>query len=259
MANNIDVITKFLKAKGLSDNAIAGVLGNLQIESGFRPDAYNAGENAIGVVQWEGGRRTNLDVYAQRTSGSETSLSTQLGYMWSELQNSYPQVLSALQQKGISPTQAAQVWESQYEGSAPGSWPQRQSAAEFFASHGLTGSAPSSPSGVIPASGPSGATGSGSGGGTATATNAGFFGDVTSAVIPKSIQTDLGNLFGKVANATGIPGAINAVAAPLQLMGELFNKLLWIFTPSHFFKVQLYLLGAILFGTGFWLIIKGAE
>jgi hypothetical protein len=103
-------IYAFLKGKGLSDAAAAGVLGNLQVESGFRPTAYNAREGAIGIGQWEGGRRTRLQAYAAAHGGTETDLSIQLGFLWSELTGGYSRVLSLLR-SATSPSAAAAIWD----------------------------------------------------------------------------------------------------------------------------------------------------
>src|SRR6185437_13297137 len=77
---------------------------------GFNPSSYNAGEGAIGIFQWEGGRRTALDAYAASTGGSETSLTTQEGYLQKELSGPYKAVLARL--KTITdPATAAAIWD----------------------------------------------------------------------------------------------------------------------------------------------------
>jgi hypothetical protein len=81
----LDTILSFLQGKGLTPEQAAGVAGNLQVESGFSPTAYNPREKAIGLAQWEGGRRTALDQYAAASGGSETDLTTQLNFLWHEL------------------------------------------------------------------------------------------------------------------------------------------------------------------------------
>jgi hypothetical protein len=81
----LDTILSFLQGKGLTPEQAAGVAGNLQVESGFSPTAYNPREGAIGLAQWEGGRRTALDQYAAASGGSETDLTTQLNFLWHEL------------------------------------------------------------------------------------------------------------------------------------------------------------------------------
>lgn len=112
--SNESIIYGFLKSKGLTPAQIAGVLGNLQVESGFRTDAYNPGEGAIGIAQWEGGRRTNLQAYARARGLTETNLSAQLGYLWTELTGSYPGAYAHLR-AATTPGQAATVWDAEFE------------------------------------------------------------------------------------------------------------------------------------------------
>jgi hypothetical protein len=138
MANNVDAVVNFLRGKGLSDIAIAGALGNLQEESGFDPTNPNPNENAIGLVQWEGSRRTALQQYARTHGGSETDLNMQLGYMWQELSGPYAGALNALKH-ATSVTQAATIWDSQYEISAGTTRSQRIQYANTFAANGLKG------------------------------------------------------------------------------------------------------------------------
>lgn len=108
--SNADVIAQFLEAHGLSPAQTAGVLGNLEVESSFNPGASNPREGAIGIAQWENGRRSALDAFASATGGSETSLSTQLGYLWSELTGPYKSVLAEIKSTN-NPATAAAYWD----------------------------------------------------------------------------------------------------------------------------------------------------
>ena len=55
-----DVVWRMLKAEGFSEESIAGVLGNLQQESGVDPTAMQAGGVGRGLAQWsQGGRWDN--------------------------------------------------------------------------------------------------------------------------------------------------------------------------------------------------------
>lgn len=142
MSTNAGTVASFLRSKGLSDNAIAGVLGNLQVESGISPTSANPTEGAIGLAQWEKGRRGALDSYAAAHGGKETDLATQLGFMWSELTGQFSGVLTNL--KGASsPAQAATIWDTQYEKSAGTTRTERIAAANGYAKN-------------IPSAGPSG-------------------------------------------------------------------------------------------------------
>ena len=90
------VIWKFLKYKGLSDAAIAGVLGNIQAECSFDPTLYEASSKVpyrrkgYGLIQWtnykgqEGGRRDRLFKAAEEEGADPASLQFQLEYLWKE-------------------------------------------------------------------------------------------------------------------------------------------------------------------------------
>lgn len=99
---------------GFSAAGAAAALGNLQVESGFDPTASNPKEGAIGIAQWENGRRTSLDTYAASQGGSETDLGVQLGYLGRELSGAYSGVLAAMR-SATDPTAAAAIWDANFE------------------------------------------------------------------------------------------------------------------------------------------------
>jgi len=138
MADVVSSIVSFLRGKGLPSAAIAGILGNIQIESGFNTGAANASEGAIGLAQWEGGRRTALQNYAAQHGMHETDLNAQLGYLWQELSGPYSGVLSQLK-TATDPAAAAAIWDGQYEVSSGQARDQRVAAAQHFAANGLSG------------------------------------------------------------------------------------------------------------------------
>ena len=75
----------YLKSKGYSDVAAAGILGHAQAESGFNPSAFNSaggGNGAVGLFQWRGDRAQSLYNFAGTTSPSITQ---QLDFMDYEL------------------------------------------------------------------------------------------------------------------------------------------------------------------------------
>ena len=86
----VDEITKavwqFFKSKGYSEAAIAGIMGNLQQESGINPAALQKGGSAKGIAQWEGGRYTNLVNFAKSRNRDWTDLDSQLLFIDKELQ-----------------------------------------------------------------------------------------------------------------------------------------------------------------------------
>ncbi len=82
--NNKQTICLTLKNSGYSNEAVAGIMGNLQQESGFETD--NTDGQAHGIAQWQGGRFVNL----KSTYGSDwKKLDNQLKFLLNELNNSY--------------------------------------------------------------------------------------------------------------------------------------------------------------------------
>ena len=50
--NNSDIIINTYRLAGLNDNSIAGLLGNIENESGFNPMRQEVGGEGYGLVQW---------------------------------------------------------------------------------------------------------------------------------------------------------------------------------------------------------------
>lgn len=143
MSSVLDTITAYLSGKGLTKAQVAGVEGNLYVESGFNPAAANAKEGAIGLAQWEGGRRTSLQQFAAGRGTSETDLATQLEFMWSELVGPERSALTSLY-GASTPTAAATVFDTQYERSAGTSRQGRIDAAnDLYTGVALPGNASS--------------------------------------------------------------------------------------------------------------------
>lgn len=51
---NAWIVWQFLKSKGYTEQAAAGILGNMDQESGVMPDTEQIGGSAYGLVQWDG-------------------------------------------------------------------------------------------------------------------------------------------------------------------------------------------------------------
>lgn len=124
MATNEERIWNFLKDKGLNDCGIAGLMGNLQAESGLRPDnlqntfafklkmsdseytkavdngTYTKFSNdsaGYGLAQWTWWtRKRNLYNYAKQTKKSIGDLEMQLEFLFEELSKDYKSVLKVL-------------------------------------------------------------------------------------------------------------------------------------------------------------------
>lgn len=127
-SDTLSKITAFLIGKGLKPAQVAGVEGNLYIESKLNPAASNPAEGAIGLAQWEGPRRTALQRFARSQGRTETDLTTQLEFLWSELNGPESAALAALKGAG-TPAAAASVFDQQYERSSGGARQARIDAA----------------------------------------------------------------------------------------------------------------------------------
>lgn len=84
----------FTREMGLNTAAACGILANLKKESSFNP---TAGSSYYGLVQWGGGRKTNLQNFCSKNGYSYSSLEGQLNFLEYELKNSYSSVLEYLQ------------------------------------------------------------------------------------------------------------------------------------------------------------------
>lgn len=87
-------IWNFLRSKGLNEAAAAGIMGNMEQESGFMPTADNGktmgfsdstGKGCRGVVQWCHERNAKLDSFAKERGKSWDCLGLQLEYLWYEM------------------------------------------------------------------------------------------------------------------------------------------------------------------------------
>jgi len=81
----------YFRARGLTPVQAAGVIGNLDVESGMDPTAVQGGGPGRGIAQWSTGARwdttanDNAKDYATQSGQSRLSLSLQLDFIWYEL------------------------------------------------------------------------------------------------------------------------------------------------------------------------------
>lgn len=139
---NDEIIWLFLKTKGLSDYAAAGIEGNLRAESACNPmnlqnsyekklnmtdeeytrkvdsGEYKNFENdsaGYGLAQWTYyTRKRNLLLYAKSIGCSIGDLNMQLNFLWNELTTNYKGIITSLQQ-AQSIRAASDIILTQYE------------------------------------------------------------------------------------------------------------------------------------------------
>lgn len=82
---NQQIVYEYLTEAGLDKIAIAGIMGNIEAESGFSTEwRNNAGS---GICQWVD-RKDNLEAYAESVSGSKTDIHVQAQFILEECKNS---------------------------------------------------------------------------------------------------------------------------------------------------------------------------
>ncbi|MBR8218584.1 hypothetical protein KDW84_25530 [Burkholderia vietnamiensis] len=134
---------------GLNDTQIAGVLGNLQQESGLKPNVNQGGAegapsgnfaddnaNGWGLAQWGGARKQGEIAYARQHNLDPGSLDANIGYMNQELDGPYSKTISDLKNT-TNVSQAAQVWDTDYEQATDPQMDNRLQYAQNFLNDGL--------------------------------------------------------------------------------------------------------------------------
>lgn len=81
---NKDKIWNFLQNQGFSRGATAGVMGNIEQESGYDPNSENS-IGAFGIFQWLGDRREALEIYASQKGQAYNDLMLQLDFFMYEV------------------------------------------------------------------------------------------------------------------------------------------------------------------------------
>lgn len=160
--DNAQIAFNYFVSQGLSPVQAAGIVGNLQGESGRglntntrNPGDGRDGSDSIGIAQWNSTRAQALKDYAASKGVPYTDLNTQLEFLHSELKGpekaAYDKLLAA--QNPEEATRAMLAFERPKDWNVPGSHPQRtQYAQRALAAYG--GGQPQ-PAPATPASPPS--------------------------------------------------------------------------------------------------------
>jgi hypothetical protein len=111
MANEVAIHNQLI-AGGLSETATAGILGNLQQESGFNPMNENPSHH-FGIAQWDTNRQANFKKLFGHDIRQST-LAEQVAFLQHELHGDYGETLSQLNAAG-SRRQAATVFNQGFE------------------------------------------------------------------------------------------------------------------------------------------------
>ena len=130
-ADNAETIWDWLtQEQGLSNQAAAGIMGNIQQECGFNPHAYQDGGerdeapegtlSGYGLCQWTESRCNNLRAFAAERGTSSGDLITQLEFMKAEATTGYngggrPGVWDKVA-AAATPEEASKIWAEEFEG-----------------------------------------------------------------------------------------------------------------------------------------------
>jgi hypothetical protein len=114
---------EFFQAAGWSTAQAAGIVANLQHESGFRADAFNpagGGNGAFGLAQWRGPRQQALGAFISRLRGRptdfrEATFQEQLAFIQHELTEGGERAAGRALRGASSASAAADVVMREYE------------------------------------------------------------------------------------------------------------------------------------------------
>ena len=135
MANiqeNKQIVWNYLLSKGLSEEAAAGVMGNIQQESNFDPENVNKSSGAYGLFQWLGSRKTDLQQYAKEMGKDASNIYVQLDFFWKEMNSTHKSALNALKEPAGRPEDYAYSFEQKFEKSGGSALEKRQTYAALI-------------------------------------------------------------------------------------------------------------------------------
>lgn len=146
LSGNAKIAFEYYVSQGMSPVQAAGIVGNLQGESGqgLNPAAVNPGDgrdgsDSIGIGQWNSGRAQALKDFAASKGTSWNDLNTQLEFLHNELKGperaAYDRLLAAKTPEEAGTAMLA--FERPKDWNRPGAHPERgQYAARVYASYG---------------------------------------------------------------------------------------------------------------------------
>ncbi len=163
LSDNARIAFEYYVSQGLSPVQAAGIVGNLQGESGqgLNPNAINPGDgrdgsDSIGIGQWNSTRAQALRDFAAAKGTSWNDLNTQLEFLHNELKRpergAYDRLMAAKTPEEAGTAMLA--FERPKDWNKPGAHPERgQYAARVFSAYGGGQSQPAPASPAAPASG----------------------------------------------------------------------------------------------------------
>lgn len=115
-SENAAYIYNFLRTEaGLTKAATAGIMANIQIESGFNP---TVGTSYYGLCQWGGGRASNLVAFCTANGYASDSVEGQIRFMLSEMSGSLIAEMNSCEDSEAGAAQAGYIFRTKFERSA---------------------------------------------------------------------------------------------------------------------------------------------
>lgn len=113
--------------RGLNPQQAMGSVYGLMGESGTALDPNSKGDsgNSIGIGQWNGGRRANLESTAQNMGTTWNDPKAQVAHLFNELDGPYSKVLANIKANATTAADATNLWTAGYERPATNNWQQR--------------------------------------------------------------------------------------------------------------------------------------
>lgn len=121
----------FLIKQGLTQGMALGLMGNINVESGFNPNAQKG--QYYGLLQWNSSRQQSLKAFADKIHGDIGDIATQLAFIVYELKNSEANAYNEVTQKSHTPEEYAYNIDKTYVRSNGGTnWQRQQYAREYY-------------------------------------------------------------------------------------------------------------------------------
>ena len=114
-SNKAKIWNYLVTTLGFSNIQAAGIMGNIQQESHFNPDATNPRTHAYGIAQWYAGRETKLRNYAASVNKPANDIDMQLDFLASELNGPYKNNVTAPIKNSSNLAEVTRIWLEIYE------------------------------------------------------------------------------------------------------------------------------------------------
>lgn len=121
----------FLMKQGLTQGMVLGLMGNIDVESGFNPNAQNG--QYYGLLQWDSNRQQALKKFANDIHGDMSNAATQLAFIVYELKNIEKTAYNKVLEKSNTPEEYAHNLDQYYVRSDHStSWQRQQNARAYY-------------------------------------------------------------------------------------------------------------------------------